>query len=136
MDFSKKIKLLRHEKEWSQGDLSNKLNIHRMQISTYERGLCIPNTDILLRLAKVFDVSLDYLMFDSQEGNTIKADIKDKELLKQFEELDKLNEETRKIVKEVIDMALWKNRMQEMIAQTKEKETNSVEKTETQEIAS
>ena len=34
---------------------------YRMQISAYERGHNIPSTEVLMKIADIFDVSLDYL---------------------------------------------------------------------------
>lgn len=115
MSFSKKIKSLRQEKGWSQGQLAEELNIHREQISTYERGQVIPNTEILMQLAKVFQVSIDYLVFDEEEKSFLVADIKDKELLKQFKSLDKMNEKDRKLVKDLIEVVVVKNKVQELV---------------------
>jgi transcriptional regulator with XRE-family HTH domain len=35
--------------------------IHQKQVSAYERGRHIPSTEVLIKLADIFDVFLDYL---------------------------------------------------------------------------
>jgi len=39
------------------------MGIKQKQISAYERGITSPSTDVLIKLAEVFDVTLDYLAF-------------------------------------------------------------------------
>ncbi len=61
----KRIAELRHEKHITQTALAMKLNITQNMISFYESGKYQPSIDTLIELAKVFDVSVDYLI-----GNT------------------------------------------------------------------
>lgn len=53
---------LRKEKNISQQDLSDKLNISRESISKWERGINLPSTDILINIADIFDLTLDELV--------------------------------------------------------------------------
>ncbi|MES1050482.1 helix-turn-helix transcriptional regulator [Bacillus thuringiensis] len=57
------IKKLRIEKKLSQQNLAEKLNMNRVNISNYERGIItnIPS-DVLIRLSEVFEVSIDSLL--------------------------------------------------------------------------
>lgn len=61
----KRISELRHEKHITQTSLAMKLNITQNMISFYESGKYQPSIDTLIELSKVFDVSVDYLI-----GNT------------------------------------------------------------------
>lgn len=61
----KRIAELRHEKHITQTALAMKLNITQNMISFYESGKYQPSIDTLIELAKTFDVSVDYLI-----GNT------------------------------------------------------------------
>ncbi len=70
------------------------MKIHQKQISAYERGRNTPSTEVLIKLADIFDVSLDYLAFEA-EGQSAKVNIKDRELLRRFEEIDKLSEKDK-----------------------------------------
>lgn len=58
----KRIAELRHEKHITQTALAMKLNITQNMISFYESGKYQPSIDTLIELAKVFDVSVDYLI--------------------------------------------------------------------------
>lgn len=116
MTIGKRIKRLRAERGWTQGQLGLKVKAHKKQISNYERDVTIPSTEVLIRMAKAFNVSLDYLAFDDRD-NTAPTDIADRELLQKLAEIDKLSEHDKKIVKGVLDTFIMKNRMQRLAAE-------------------
>lgn len=60
-----RIKELREEKDINQLDFSKLLNISNTTLSQYESGKRIPSDEIKLKIARFFNVSLDYLL-----GNT------------------------------------------------------------------
>lgn len=61
-DFPNRLKLLRCEKKWTQKQLAEKLNYGYTAISNYESGKNKPSYDDLIKIAKVFNVSTDYLL--------------------------------------------------------------------------
>lgn len=60
--LSQRIKMLREEADMSKTELADKLNIGISSISQYETGDRVPSDDVKINIAKLFDVSLDYLM--------------------------------------------------------------------------
>jgi len=56
------IKLLRQERELSQKDLAEILNVEAYTISDWEQGRCEPNIEMLIKIADFFSVSIDYLI--------------------------------------------------------------------------
>ena len=58
----KQIEFLRRKKGWSQSELANRLHISPSTIGMYEQGRREPPIDILIAMAKEFDVSIDYLI--------------------------------------------------------------------------
>ena len=70
---------------------------------------------MLIKLADIFDVSLDYLALEV-EGQSAKANIKDRELLRRFEEIDKLSEKDKGTIKETLDTFILKNKFQSLAA--------------------
>lgn len=60
--LSERIKMLREEYPLTQSQLAEKLDIATSSISQYESGDRVPSDDIKMKLAKIFDVSLDFLM--------------------------------------------------------------------------
>lgn len=53
---------LRTQKNWSQGDLADALDISRQSVSKWETDASIPELDKLLKLSELFGVTLDELV--------------------------------------------------------------------------
>ena len=64
MSLGNKIKQLRQEKSWSQDELAFHASIDGRQISRYENDKVTPSVDVVIKLAKAFDVSVDHLLID------------------------------------------------------------------------
>ncbi|MBQ8433705.1 MAG: helix-turn-helix domain-containing protein [Clostridia bacterium] len=63
-----KLYRLRKDKGISQEELAYKLNVSRQAISKWERGEALPDTDNLISLAKLYEVSLDELVGNDVES--------------------------------------------------------------------
>lgn len=113
MSIGDRIKKLRQERDWTQAQLGQQVSIHQKQISSYERGATLPSTEVLIKLAEVFNVTLDYLAFDS-EGSPQSLNIQDRELLRRFEAVDSLPDRYRELAKEMLDLLVLKHRFQEL----------------------
>ncbi|OZU89427.1 transcriptional regulator [Virgibacillus indicus] len=74
MTFGEKLFKIRKEKGLSQEALAEKLNTSRQAISKWENGQGYPETEKLLMIGNIFEVSMDYLLKDSVEMNSEKAD--------------------------------------------------------------
>jgi len=59
-DFGERLKELRKEKNWTQQQLANKIELSKTVISKYENGIQMPTLDTLIKLAAIFNVSMDY----------------------------------------------------------------------------
>lgn len=59
--FCKRLKEERLQKNLTQGQLSQILDIDRTSISKYENGKQLPELHVLNIIADFFDVSLDYI---------------------------------------------------------------------------
>ena len=63
MEIGMRITKLREEHDWKKTELARRLGISHSQVSRIESGETgTPSSDILIRLAEVFDVSTDYLL--------------------------------------------------------------------------
>lgn len=113
MVLGERIKHLRQQRGWSQMQLSKKLNTHQKQISGYERGIHTPSIDLLIKMAELFNISLDYFAFDDQEDKT-RIQIADRELMQTVKEIDNLPEEDRATIKAVLNTFIIKNRFQRL----------------------
>ncbi|AMO84119.1 Helix-turn-helix domain protein [Solibacillus isronensis B3W22] len=69
MEFGEKLFKLRKEKGYSQEALAEKLNTSRQAISKWENGQGFPETEKILMIGNIFEVSIDYLLKDSVENN-------------------------------------------------------------------
>jgi len=114
MALGDRIRRLMQEADWTQAELAEKVSIHQKQISAYERGTTIPSTEIPIRIAEVFDVTLDYLAFDDK-GMTGKLNVQDRELLRRFEAVDRLPDGERSLANEMLDLLILKSRFQELV---------------------
>lgn len=72
MTFGEKIQKLRKEAGLSQEELSYQLGVSRQAISKWERDNGYPETEKIVRMSKLFNVSLDYLL---NEEDTEKPEI-------------------------------------------------------------
>ena len=61
MSLNEKLIELREDMGLTQEELGDKINVARSTISGYENGTSQPSYSVLLQLADVFGVSLDYL---------------------------------------------------------------------------
>lgn len=116
MVLGEKIKYLRQQRGWSQMQLSKKLNTHQKQISGYERGIHTPSIDLLIKMAELLNISLDYFAFDDQEDKT-RIQIADRELMQTVKEIDGVPEEDRTTIKAVLNTFIIKNRFQRLASE-------------------
>lgn len=69
MKLSDKIIQLRKSNGWSQEDLAEKMNVSRQAISRWENGTALPDSNNILQLSKLFNVTADYLLNDDYESD-------------------------------------------------------------------
>ncbi|EKO87920.1 MULTISPECIES: helix-turn-helix domain-containing protein [Leptospira] len=112
--FGKKVKKLRKEKGWSQDEFAEKIGVHGRHIGKYENGSTMPHSETVIKMAKVFDVSTDYLLLEEESLNPA-SKIKDKVLLKEFEIVDQMNDKDREVIKSLIDAFIKKGRIEQVL---------------------
>ncbi|MBN1364914.1 MAG: helix-turn-helix transcriptional regulator [Syntrophaceae bacterium] len=113
MNFGHRLKELRNRMKLSQSELANLTGLHYTQIGRYEKGKSLPSSDILKKLAEIFSVSIDYLIEGSTE-DTAKSHIHDRDLLKQFTEIETLDQKDKEVIKIFLDAFLTKKHIQEL----------------------
>jgi len=62
MSLEERIKQLMEEQKISQKELAEKTGLTEASVSKYVNGKREPRIDVILKLAKVFNVSTDYLL--------------------------------------------------------------------------
>lgn len=116
MSIGHKIAELRKEKGWSQKELGSRIGVHYTSIGRWEKDGSLLDINDVLKLAKAFSVSTDYLLFDNVPRSG-KVHITDLELLKQFEELQELSAEDLKAIKKVLDGYLLRSKLSQRFSQ-------------------
>lgn len=64
MTFGEKLQTLRKRQGISQDTLAEQLEVSRQAVSKWERDEAVPETDKIIRLARLFGVTTDYLLMD------------------------------------------------------------------------
>ncbi len=97
-----KIKELRNEKGLLQSDVANYIGKSERMVGFYEKGERDPNTDTLIKLSELFDVSIDYLLGKSSIRNSKKINLDDIDIAfaSGIKGLNKENQETLKNIME------------------------------------
>ncbi len=113
MSLDKRLKQARKNKNLSQQELAEVSNVHYSNIGRYERGDAKPSAEVLNRIAKVLEVSPDYLMNGTIEDKA-ESDIKDNELLIQFKKIDKMPDSKKILLKEFLDAFIFKTTVQQL----------------------
>lgn len=72
MELKDKLLMLRKEKNLSQQQLADQLNVSRQSISKWELGESQPDISNIVLLSEIFHVSTDYLLKDEYEGEVKK----------------------------------------------------------------
>jgi transcriptional regulator with XRE-family HTH domain len=109
--FAQRLRELRKSKNLSQTELGQLAGLHYTHIGRFERGASRPSGDTLMRLADALGVTSDYLL-DGATHEAAKARFEDRELLKQFQEVEQLPDEDKNVVKKLLDAFLTKKQLQ------------------------
>ena len=112
MKFNEKIKVLRKSTNMNQQELADKIHIHVTHLSKMENGHLLPSIDIVQRLMKVFAVSADSLLNDSESGL---VDIQSNELNQQILLINQLDEDEKNALIKIINSMLTKKRMKDLL---------------------
>ena len=75
--FIKKLSILLEEKNITQRELADKINVTEVTISRYLSGERSPRIEIVNKIAEYFDVSIDYLLGVSDIRNPVVEAYKD-----------------------------------------------------------
>ncbi len=60
--FSENLKMFRKTKGYSQEELAIRLNVVRQTISKWEKGLSVPDADMIIRIAEIFEVPVSEIL--------------------------------------------------------------------------
>ena len=91
--ISKYLQFLRKSRNYTQDDLAKKLDISRQAVSKWETGTAIPDLEVLLKISKLYNITINDILEPKVEPKRITdfeqiSTISEKELkevLKQFD---------------------------------------------------
>lgn len=110
--FGRRLKALRDERKITQEGLAQLFNLSQSTIGYYETDKKQPSQKTLIKFARFFNVSIDYLLGESDDPKPKDQHVNDDEALEYLDELHKrpemktLFEVGRKATKEDIETAI------------------------------
>lgn len=116
--LSQRLRELREQRGWIQKDLADRVGILREVVANYERGVSHPPLPTLQKLARVFGVTIDYLINGDPPP---RAEFQDRELLDFVAKIDKLDFRLRDALKEMMLALLARHEMDEKKSGRKER---------------
>ena len=57
--MNNRLRVLRAERDWSQGDLAERLAVSRQSVNAIETGRYDPSLPLAFRIAELFDLSIE-----------------------------------------------------------------------------
>lgn len=97
--FAENLKKIRKDKGYTQETLAEKLNVVRQTVSKWEKGLSLPDVDMLSKIVNVLETDVNILL-DGQITTTDQSEIV-KRLAKINEQLTIKNRRYKKIMKTI-----------------------------------
>ena len=63
-----RLKVLRAERDWTQADLADRLEVSRQTINAIEKGKFDPSLPLAFKLSKLFALSIEAIFFEEEES--------------------------------------------------------------------
>ena len=67
-----RLKVLRAERDWSQADLAQRLEVSRQSVNAIETGRFDPSLPLAFKLAKLFDARIEEI-FEAEPADATRA---------------------------------------------------------------
>jgi len=100
VSIGERITQLRKHKGWSQDELAKQIDSSRIMIGKYERSDNSPSIEVIVKLAKAFDVSVDFLLGEGQNATF------DKEMVKRLDQVESLPDQEKKRIFDYMDLII------------------------------
>ena len=88
-DIGSKIMNLRKKKSLSQTDFAKAIGASRTMVGNYERNANAPSLEMIVNIAKVLDVSIDFLIGSGKFSHY------NKDVLKRIQDIQELDNDTK-----------------------------------------
>ena len=97
LDFSQRLKQLRRDRHLTQAQVAKRIGVTAAMVSSYETDIRLPSYEVMVRLADLFGVTVDYLLCRTDERLTAKED-------KRFLDISDLSEEEAALVCGMVEL--------------------------------
>lgn len=115
-----RIKQLREENNWTQLELSKKMNCAMSSIAMYESETRKPSMEVLLKLSEIFDCSIDYILGKSDIRNPENTDLDKLQIGLSTKDYSNISDEQLKQIEDFAKFVLKDNKKED-----KEKNENN-----------
>ena len=99
------LKDLRKKKGYSQEEAASRLNVVRQTVSKWEKGLSVPDADMLVKLAELYEVTVGELLGAPAESEET-AEPNQPDMREVAEQLSRINEQL--IIRNRRSARIWK----------------------------
>ncbi|MGA2887437.1 MAG: helix-turn-helix transcriptional regulator [Terracidiphilus sp.] len=65
-----RLRVLRAEREWSQADLAERLEVSRQSVNAIETGKFDPSLPLAFKLARLFETSIEAIFSDESQSES------------------------------------------------------------------
>jgi putative transcriptional regulator len=65
-----RLKVLRAERDWSQADLAQRLEVSRQSVNAIETGKFDPSLPLAFKLARLFGLRIEEIFSDEESGGS------------------------------------------------------------------
>ena len=89
VDFSQRIKQLRKDKHMTQAQVAARIGVTASMVSSYETDIRLPSYEVMVQIADLFGVTVDYLLCRQD---------------KRFLDISELNDEEAAVVCSMVEL--------------------------------
>lgn len=106
IDFGKNLATLRKQRQLTQQELADLLDIQPRLLGRWEQGKGKPQFDYIVKLADVLEVTLDRLLRGEDNRSPTSFEIRNKRLKELCKQADKLNADDQNLLCHLLNMAI------------------------------
>jgi len=114
VDFGKNLAKLRKERQLTQTELANILDVQPRMVGRWEQSKGKPHFDYMVKLADTLEVTLDQLVLGSEHPKQ-HFDIKNRKLKELCKKVDQLSTEDQDVICHFLDMAVRQEHIKQLM---------------------
>lgn len=116
VDFGQQLTKIRKERQLTQLELAELLDVQPRLIGRWEQGKGKPQFDYVIKLADVLEVSLDRLLLGADQHPAASFEIQNRKLKELCKQVDQLRPEDQDVICHFLDLAVRQERVKQIIA--------------------